>query len=174
MVGARHVAPATDLLLGIPALPRQRLPRVLSAKSRREVAVLRVSRLTGGEEGGSEERGELPLSPSSLQAQSYPHLPTAQSLLGSWERVVYKDGPSRFKVAQVEPGDSQNPCYGLPRAQTGYIGRMEGHRSCINKHTVAESPPASYPVFRGVTPDKAEMRRFCAPDHYSHHRSPCT
>lgn len=119
------MTPATDLLLGIPALPRQRLPRVLSAKSRGEVAVLRVSSLTGGEEGGPEERGELPVSPSSLQAQSYPHLPAAQSPLGSWERVVYKDGPSSFKVADGARGHAEP----LPRTR---VYRQNGEAQILH------------------------------------------
>lgn len=87
LVGA-STAPATDLLLGILQRCQGNACRVSPAKSRGEVAVLRVSRLTGGEEGDPKSEASC-LSPPALSRPIHPHLPTAQSLLGSWERVVY-------------------------------------------------------------------------------------
>lgn len=74
MVHSEHVMRIVDLLLGIPALPRQRLPRVLSAKCLREVAVQRVWRLGRRERRRNRER-EASCFPSLAFPGSSPPIP---------------------------------------------------------------------------------------------------
>lgn len=153
MVHSGHVTRALDLLLGIPALPGQRLPRVLPAKCRGEVAVLRI-----WTPGGKARRRAVSL-PQFSPAPSPPAPSPMGSLWtrhpGGWTRQV---GRHRLGQETRTPPAQTRPSPGTPLCADRVYRRTE-HRHTDLACIVAEKPArlrASVP--RGMTLDKTEMR----------------
>lgn len=165
MVRAGHVTRGADLLLGIPGLPGQRLPRVLSAERRREVAAPRVSSL-----GGRRGRGDRGSEPSRLPPPALPSPVALDPPPTEWHpRGWSQPEPEGAHAAGRDRTRARDPS---PREHTGCAGGTPTLRACIERLLKTHQVPRLCSEGGDSRQDRNET--VPVPSHHPHHPDhPC-